>query len=74
MDGLDKRLRRKRRELDITQQALAEQASLSYQAINRIERGHTSPRIETVAKLATALGVDLKWLAFGDDETEWQNR
>lgn len=71
MDELGTRLRRTRREQDVTQQALAEQTGLSYQAINRIERGHTSPKLDTIAKLAAALGVDMKWLAFGDgDESE----
>jgi transcriptional regulator with XRE-family HTH domain len=68
MEGLGPRLRRARRERDLTQQELAEQAGTTYQTINRIERGHTTPKVDTVAKLATALGVDLKWLAFGDEE------
>jgi transcriptional regulator with XRE-family HTH domain len=68
MDDIGVRLRRTRRAQDVTLQQLAAQSGVAYQSINRIERGHTQPKIETVAKLATALNVDMKWLAFGDDE------
>ncbi len=66
MDRIGLRLRKVRRDRDLTLQALAERAGMTYQAINRIERGHVSPKLETVGKLADALGVDPRWLVFGD--------
>lgn len=66
MESINKRVRRTRRDLDITQKELAEKSGVSFQAINRIERGKAKPQLETVAKLADALGVDLKWLIAGD--------
>ena len=52
-------LRRYRHGGALSQEALAERAGLSVQAISQLERGarHT-PRLETVQRLAAALGLD----------------
>ena len=52
-------LRRYRHGGGLSQEALAERAGLSVQAISQLERGarHT-PRLETVQRLAAALGLD----------------
>src|SRR5579884_1860331 len=51
-------LKRYRRALGLTQEALAERARLSVRGIQDLERGASqSPRAETVTLLATALGL-----------------
>jgi len=43
-----------------SQEKLAREAGVSYQAVIKIERGYTkSPRLETIIKIAQALGVSL---------------
>lgn len=64
------RLRRIRRAQDVTQVQLAERTGLATSTVQRIEKGIESPRITTVFRLAQALGVDPKALAFGDDQKE----
>jgi transcriptional regulator with XRE-family HTH domain len=39
---------------------LAELAGMDRQAINRIEQAHTSPRLDTMFRIADALGVPLR--------------
>jgi transcriptional regulator with XRE-family HTH domain len=52
-------LRRYRLAASLSQEALAERAGLSPSAIASLERGRrTTPRLETVSLLATALGLD----------------
>ena len=52
-------LRRRRTDLGLTQQALAERAGLSVRAISDLERGvKRGPHRDTIARLADALGLD----------------
>jgi transcriptional regulator with XRE-family HTH domain len=44
---------------NLTQEALGERAGMDRQAINRIEQGHASPRLDTLIRLAAALDVPL---------------
>ncbi len=44
---------------NLTQEKLGELAGLDRQAINRIEQGHASARIDTLILIADALGVPL---------------
>ncbi|MDK0520404.1 helix-turn-helix transcriptional regulator [Streptomyces sp. ML-6] len=44
---------------NLTQQALAESAGLEKQTVSLIENGHQSPRIDTVWRIARALGVSV---------------
>lgn len=45
-----------------TQQDLAERAGLTKRTINRIERRHGRPTLQTAATLATVLRVDIESL------------
>lgn len=50
-------IHRRRVELGWTQQELAEKVGLHQESIARIENGGTVPRLDTVFKLALALGM-----------------
>lgn len=50
-------LRELRIRRQLTQEQLAERAGLSYKFIGEIERGRGNPTVDTVARLAEALGV-----------------
>ncbi len=54
-----RRLRYLRRDRNLTQEQLAELTGRSVNAISMLERGLTSPSLETVVKLAQALHVDV---------------
>ena len=43
----------------MTQEALAEKVDLTPQYLSRLEGGHQSPSVETVARLAEALDLEL---------------
>jgi transcriptional regulator with XRE-family HTH domain len=50
-------IRRTREAADLSQEELADKAKLHRTHISLIERGRRSVRVETIAKLAHALGV-----------------
>jgi len=52
-------LRRRRKELGISQEQLGARAGIQMADISRYEAGHRDPRISTVARLATALDVPI---------------
>ncbi|MBD2497823.1 helix-turn-helix domain-containing protein [Nostoc sp. FACHB-280] len=54
-----KAVRRRRRELDLSQEQLAEQAGLHRTYISNLERGELNPSLETIEKLAMALDISI---------------
>ncbi len=52
-----KAVRRRRRELDLSQEDLAERAELHRTYISNVERGELNPSLETMEKLVKALGI-----------------
>jgi len=48
-------IRKARRDLDLSQEALADRAGLSSKHVGEIERANKDPRVTTVFKLAKAL-------------------
>jgi transcriptional regulator with XRE-family HTH domain len=61
-----RRLRAKRLERGLTQEALCERAGLSLDAVTRIERGSRVPKLDTLERLADALDVSLVDLVRSD--------
>lgn len=57
---LGRRLRSLREARGLTQQQLGEVADLSFKYLGAIERGEENPSLKILAKLATALGVELR--------------
>ena len=58
-ERVGERVRQLRHSSGLTQAALAERARLTTQAVSRVERGARTPTLETLEKLAAALGVRL---------------
>lgn len=63
--GVAARLRQARLARGLASRALGEAASTSHTAILNIEDGRIAPRLDTIERLARALGVRPGWLAFG---------
>jgi len=57
-----KAIRRRRRELDLSQEELAERAELHRTYISNIERGELNPSLETMEKLVKALDITVSAL------------
>ena len=57
-----KAIRRRRRELDLSQEELAEMAELHRTYISNIERGELNPSLETMEKLVKALDITVSAL------------
>ena len=57
LSALGRNVRRQREARNLTQEKLAERASLDPTYISGIERGLRNPGIKNVAKLAKALGI-----------------
>jgi transcriptional regulator with XRE-family HTH domain len=50
-------VRRLRRKKNLSQKALADRVSISVSYVSMLERGQRSPPLETIEKMAKALGV-----------------
>jgi transcriptional regulator with XRE-family HTH domain len=57
---LGEAIRAKRRKKRFSQERLAEKADLSTVFISRVERGKESPSMDSVVKIARALGVRVR--------------
>lgn len=60
--SLGKIIQDKRKELELTQNQLSEATQLSRNYISDIENGRYSPSIDTLARIAIHLGIDLNVL------------
>lgn len=57
--GLLQKIVKRRKELGISQQKLADMISLPQSTIARIEAETVSPRLETIILIANALGISI---------------
>ena len=62
---LGEAVRAKRKEAGFSQEKLAEKADLSTVFISRVERGKESPSVDSLVKIARALGVRVRDLVRG---------
>lgn len=66
--GLASRLRKARRQAELSRRALEQKAGGTNGAVLYIETGKRLPTIATVVRLASALAVSAGWLAYGIGE------
>lgn len=52
-----KRIKKARKDLNLTQEELAEKVGMHYTTISRIETGDSNPPVQTIAKIAKALKI-----------------
>ena len=74
MDKIDykemgKRIKQKRKELNLTQEKLSEILEISPTYISEIERGTGISSLETITKIANVLNLDLDYLILGISNT-----
>lgn len=62
------RLSARRKELGLTQQALADKAGIHMMQVHRYESASSQPSIDVLKKLAVALRVSADYLLFDEDE------
>ena len=65
LDILGKRIRARRRELGLSQEAMANEAGLDRSYVGRIERGEHNPTFLAVIKLCRAMRCDVAALTNG---------
>jgi transcriptional regulator with XRE-family HTH domain len=65
--AIGERVRAKREELALTQDALARELGVTHQHVSRIEAGQVAPSLELVVRLSRRLGVTADYLLAGDD-------
>lgn len=68
LDAFGRTVRKVRRDLELSQEALADRAGLSPKHVGEIERANKDPRLTTVLKLARALDVPSGELLSAVDE------
>ena len=64
---IGKRIRKRRQELELTQEDLARALGLTPQHISVIEQDKRSPSLSSLARLAEELGVTVDYLATGKE-------
>lgn len=65
---LGKNIKIARVKRELSQEKAAEKAGISLVSFGAIENGKTSPKVETVAKIARALEIDLHLLFMFEDD------
>ncbi len=59
---ISKIIKQRRKVLGITQEELADMADVGLRTLKSIEKGKGNPTVDTIAKLADILGMELKLL------------
>lgn len=71
---LARRIRERRTERGLTQEALAERAGISANYLAKLELGWKTPSVDTLVRLARALGVQVCDLAAVEQEEPWLDK
>jgi XRE family aerobic/anaerobic benzoate catabolism transcriptional regulator len=64
------RIRDLRKQLDMSQQALATAAGITQNGVFRLEAGKTNPQLTTLQHIAAALGCSVRYLVSGTPERD----
>ena len=67
MSNIGDLIKRKRTEENFSQRKLAELCGMSYSHICRLEKGENIPTLDTITKIANALGLPPSAFTFNDD-------
>lgn len=70
VEELGARIRKRRHQLGLTQEQLAERAGVSKETVGRIEQGTGSPALITISRVANALGTTGSALIAGQASDE----
>lgn len=62
---IGERIKQARKDAKMTQRELAEKLKISYVGISQYERGIRTPKLDTLKKIADALGTDVNFLMSG---------
>jgi transcriptional regulator with XRE-family HTH domain len=65
---LHEKIKALRKEREISQEMLAEQAQINISYLSRLENGHNEPSVEVFKRIADALGVSADYLLDESDE------
>lgn len=68
--GFTTRIQAARSDAGLHRLALEQLAGFARGSLTRLEEGHSKPALDTVERIAQALGVSPGWLAYGDEGTE----
>ena len=64
-----KKLKKLRKEANLTQEELADKVDLTVESVSNIERGIFGPKFDNLEKIAQVLNIKVKGLFDFDDET-----
>ena len=64
------RIQKRRRELTMTQDSLADTLNMSTFYISKVENGHANPTLDTLSLIAYHLDIDLSYLITGTSTLE----
>lgn len=67
---IGERIKKKRNEINLTQEKLAEVLHLSSHYISKIENGKVTPTLDTLAQIAFHLNLELSYLISGTSTLE----
>ena len=73
LKNLGKNIRKERKRQLLTMERLAELSDITDNFLGKIERGEGMPSLQTIDKLACALGVSIDWL-LGNNEYETEHQ
>ena len=67
---IGEKIKKKRKELNLTQEYLAKELNISRQAISKWEKEMSYPSMENLVKLSEIFGVDIEYFKKDNDEKE----
>lgn len=70
-DSIGERMKEIRIEKGLTQRQIADSIGVTYQHISQYERGLRTPKMNTIRKIAEALGVDV-WEIIGFNDIDYE--
>lgn len=72
VDVLAKQIKRYRQAQDMTQFEMSSEIGISEEELSLLERGKTDPKLSTIQKIASCMGITVaELLDTEDEEAEW---